>query len=59
MDSEISDLSQDTGARRKRQCLICQVQFISEWSGERVCLHCKAGSAWRQGSQWPPGNPPA
>ncbi len=33
-----------------RKCLICQEQFPSAWSGERVCRRCKSTSAWRSGT---------
>jgi Zn finger protein HypA/HybF involved in hydrogenase expression len=32
-----------------RQCLRCQTTFNSDWSGERICPHCKSSAAWRQG----------
>jgi len=24
-----------------RQCLVCRVEFLTEWAGERVCPNCK------------------
>jgi len=30
-----------------RQCLRCKATFRSEWSGERICSHCKNSNAWR------------
>jgi len=32
-----------------RSCLICHTQFLSSWTGERVCKKCKSSSAWKQG----------
>ncbi|MEQ8396545.1 hypothetical protein [Thalassobaculum sp.] len=37
-------------APKLRHCLRCQVEFHSQWSGERVCSRCKGTAAWRQGS---------
>ncbi len=34
---------------KTRQCLRCSNKFESEWSGERVCPHCKKSSTWRNG----------
>ncbi len=33
---------------KTRQCLKCREPFKSEWSGERVCKHCKSLDSWRQ-----------
>ena len=35
--------------RKPRRCLMCGLQFPSEWSGERVCRKCKTRSMWRGG----------
>jgi hypothetical protein len=32
-----------------RSCLICHTQFLSSWTGERICKKCKSSSAWKQG----------
>jgi len=37
--------------RKQRRCLKCQVEFISEWAGERICGRCKSRQAWRE-SGW-------
>ena len=34
---------------KTRHCLRCRVAFQSEWSGQRICTHCKSSNAWRQG----------
>ncbi len=34
---------------KSRQCLKCREQFLSEWSGQRLCRKCKGRSAWRSG----------
>ncbi len=35
------------GEAKARLCLMCRKQFKSEWSGERVCKHCKSLNSWR------------
>ncbi len=32
-----------------RQCLRCEDEFESEWSGERICRRCKTSATWRGG----------
>jgi hypothetical protein len=32
-----------------RRCLMCWADFLSQWSGERICAKCRARSAWRSG----------
>ncbi|MDX2224169.1 MAG: hypothetical protein SFV21_15570 [Rhodospirillaceae bacterium] len=32
-----------------RRCLNCDATFNSQWSGERICPHCKSTKAWRTG----------
>jgi hypothetical protein len=39
-------------ARKQRRCLKCQVQFNSEWPGERICERCKRLQAWRESGGW-------
>jgi len=34
---------------RMRKCLICDKEFLSSWSGNRVCKRCRASATWRQG----------
>ncbi len=34
---------------KRRNCLMCQGQFLSTWPGERVCGNCKSTTAWREG----------
>jgi len=34
---------------KTRNCLVCKVEFLSEWVGERVCKKCKSRSDWRNG----------
>ena len=34
---------------KTRNCLVCKVEFLSEWAGERVCKKCKSRSEWRNG----------
>ncbi len=36
------------GVARIRLCLKCREPFESEWSGERVCKHCKSLNSWRE-----------
>ena len=35
---------------KTRPCLNCREPFESEWSGERVCKHCKSLDSWREGT---------
>ena len=35
---------------KTRRCLKCSDLFESEWSGERVCKHCKSLNSWREGA---------
>ncbi len=35
---------------KTRSCLNCHEPFKSEWSGERVCKHCKSLNSWREGT---------
>ena len=35
---------------KTRKCLKCREPFESEWSGERVCKHCKSLNSWREGT---------
>ena len=37
-----------TDVAKTRRCLKCREPFESEWSGERVCRHCKSLDSWRQ-----------
>ena len=32
---------------KTRNCLVCKVEFLSEWAGERICKKCKSRSDWR------------
>ena len=34
---------------KMRPCLVCKTQFLSEWSGERICRRCKSAKVWRGG----------
>ena len=34
---------------KTRNCLVCKVEFLSEWVGERICKKCKSRSDWRDG----------
>ncbi len=36
------------GVAKTRLCLKCREPFESEWSGERVCKHCKSLNSWRE-----------
>ncbi len=36
------------GVAKTRLCLKCRERFKSEWSGERVCKHCKSLNSWRE-----------
>jgi hypothetical protein len=35
---------------RLRRCLICLTDFVSTWSGNRVCSRCRSTSIWKQGA---------
>jgi len=35
--------------RKTRKCLVCKVEFLSEWAGERICKTCKSRADWRSG----------
>ena len=35
--------------RKTRKCLVCRVEFLSEWAGERVCRNFKQRAEWRSG----------
>jgi len=43
------DEEEQAPSQKTRKCLFCSTDFLSEWSGERVCKKCKATAAWRQG----------
>ena len=36
-------------AQKLRRCLMCGDEFLSEWSGNRICKRCKSSTAWRSG----------
>jgi len=42
------DIGRDDESKT-RKCLVCKVEFLSEWAGERVCKKCKSRSEWRNG----------
>ncbi len=42
--------SERTDTVKTRSCLKCREPFESEWSGERVCKHCKSLNSWREGT---------
>ena len=35
---------------KRRACLRCTAPFDSEWSGQRICPHCKSSATWRTGT---------
>jgi len=35
--------------RKERLCLMCHSDFMSGWSGERICPRCRSKAAWREG----------
>ncbi len=41
-------VSERVHVAKTRQCLKCREPFESEWSGERVCKHCKSLDSWRE-----------
>jgi hypothetical protein len=51
-DGAIDGRVETVDARKQRRCLMCHVEFVSEWFGERVCRRCKTGSRWRDGAGW-------
>lgn len=40
---------------RMRRCLMCRLEFPSDWPGERVCRKCKTRPSWHGGAKWPWG----
>ncbi len=34
---------------RTRRCLMCATDFLSEWSGNRICKRCRSSAAYRSG----------
>ena len=42
------DIGRDDESKT-RKCLVCKVEFLSEWAGERVCKKCKSSKNWRNG----------
>ena len=34
---------------KTRNCLLCKVEFLSKWAGERICKKCKSRAEWRNG----------
>ena len=42
----VSERQQD---KKQRRCLMCDCDFTSGWSGERICSGCKSTNAWRSG----------
>ena len=36
-----------------RQCLMCDDEFLSQGTHNRVCKKCKSTQAWREGSPSP------
>lgn len=54
---EMSDKSKKPAPERShkamnRKCLMCQDEFESSWSGERVCKRCKSSNTWRSGTDY-------
>ncbi|WP_139839704.1 hypothetical protein [Oceanibacterium hippocampi] len=37
---------------KTRHCLRCKSEFLSSWSGERICGRCKGSTAWRNGTPY-------
>ena len=35
---------------KRRNCLMCNDSFQSEWAGERICKRCKSNDSWRSGN---------
>ncbi|SDO19977.1 hypothetical protein SAMN04488061_0546 [Filomicrobium insigne] len=33
-----------------RHCLVCHEEFVSAWSGNRVCNRCRSTAVWKQGA---------
>lgn len=42
-----------TDIPKTRDCLRCGTSFLSQWSGQRVCPHCKGSAVWRDGASAP------
>ena len=32
-----------------RRCLFCGKEFVSSWTGERICKDCKSTNTWKTG----------
>ena len=47
--TNISDAQQPNPEAKMRKCLKCRDDFLSEWSGERVCKACKDTDAYKTG----------
>jgi len=48
--TELEQENPDPGHEEKhRACLVCGDEFLSTWSGERVCKRCRGSARWRQG----------
>jgi hypothetical protein len=37
-----------TAQEEVRRCLMCTEEFVSSWTGERVCKRCKSTAMWKQ-----------
>jgi hypothetical protein len=49
-DTVEAELGRDVARIQKlRRCLMCWADFLSQWSGERICAKCRARSVWRSG----------
>jgi len=48
-DGELTEHDEPARNRPKtRACLACKSQFLSSWSGERLCRRCKQKQVWRE-----------
>lgn len=53
MDTEAVSVTPSWDRAKARSCLRCETRFMSTWSGERICPHCKGSSAWRNDAPLP------
>ena len=36
--------------KKKRKCMMCKKEFISDWIGNRICNPCKLTDTWKSGN---------
>tara|TARA_Y100001951_G_C11151139_1_gene189267 strand:- start:50 stop:253 length:204 start_codon:yes stop_codon:yes gene_type:complete len=38
--------------KKKRKCMMCEKDFMSEWIGNRICDPCKSTDYWKTGNDY-------